>query len=117
YVNIQSIGKLLEKKGIKILHSEPSLNSLNGDSVRKNLNNVKKNYGDKFLRQQYYWTLKYNNDDEIFKINKNFCSSYYDLINLVNKNAEKRNFFLNKKIIKSLKKFNNYHKSYIDNEI
>jgi len=117
YVNIESIGKLLEKKGIKILHSEPSLNSLNGDSVRKNLNNVKKNYGDKFLRQQYYWTLKYNNDDEIFKINKNFCSSYYDLIDLVNKNAEKKNFFLNKKIIKSLKKFNNYHKSYIDNEI
>ena len=117
YINIENVSKILKKNKIEILQAKPDISYLKGDSVRKNLNNDKKYLRGNTFRQQYYWSLKHDNDDNIFRVNKNIYNSYYNLIDLVNKNSENKNFFNNRKILTALNKFNFFNKKHVENEV
>lgn len=117
YISIEELAKFSEKNNFKIIHTEPKINYLSGDSVRKNLDTLDEFSNKNSFRQQYYWASKNKDDKTNFELNSQIYSSFFKFINLLNKNSEKKNFFSDKKILNALKKFNSYHEKFVKHEI
>lgn len=117
YVSIEELAKFSEKNNFKIIHTEPKINYLSGDSVRKNLDTLDEFSNKNSFRQQYYWASKNKDDKTNFELNSQIYSSFFKFINLLNKKSEKKNFFSDKKILNALKKFNSYHNKFVKHEI
>ena len=117
YIDIEELAQISKKKNIEILHSEPKIQYLEGDSVRKKFNNLQKYFMSENFRQQYYWSLKNKDDKDYFFLDKKITKSFHKFIKIVNKNSEKKNFFKNRQIFHALKKFNINQKLLIKREL
>jgi ubiquinone/menaquinone biosynthesis C-methylase UbiE len=117
YISIEELARFSEKNNFRIIHTEPKINYLSGDSVRKSLNTLDEFSNKNSFRQQYYWASKNKDDKTNFELNDKIYSSFFKFVDLANKNSEKKNFFSNYKTLNALKKFNLFHKKFIKHEI
>ena len=116
YISIEELAKFSKKNNLKIIHAEPKMNYLSGDSVRKNLDYFDEYLDKNSFRQQYYWSSKNKDDKTNFKLNNKIYESFFKFIDLANKNSEKKNFFKSFRTLNALKKFNSYQKTFVKRE-
>lgn len=117
YINIEKLFNFLKKNNLKILQTEPQITSSVGDSVRKSFNIENKFLEKNNFRQQFYWSLKFKDDYKFEKLNNKINKSFFNFINSVNINAEKKKFFEQNKIYKKLILFNKYRAKLLQTEI